>query len=106
MNRLHEGSNLQLPLPTEILNNLKKGLTIIQMLFLKDQARKEAEKLISEPSETLTRKIWNLTDQGFTKHMLNLVFPSIAFSTKVHIPRIAGLVGREYLTRLLDPKHE
>jgi len=40
MNRLHEGSNLNLPLPTEILSYLRKGLTIIQMLFMKDQARK------------------------------------------------------------------
>lgn len=73
------------------------------MLFLKDQARKEAEKLISEPSEALTRKIWNLTDQGFTKHMLNLVFPSITYSKKVYVPRVAGIVGREYIKQLADP---
>jgi hypothetical protein len=57
MNRLHEGSNLDLPLPTELMSYFKKGFTILQMLFMKDQARKEAEKLISEPSETLTRKV-------------------------------------------------
>lgn len=78
----------------EIMSYMKKGFTIIQMLFMKDHARKEAEKLISEPSEALTRKIWNLTDQGFTKNMLKLVFPSIEFSTKICIPRAVQLIKK------------
>jgi hypothetical protein len=40
MNRLHEGSNLDLPLPEEILRYFKKGFNIIQMLFMKDIAKK------------------------------------------------------------------
>lgn len=47
INRLNDGENLQLPLPVEAIGYLKKGLTIFQMLFVKEDARREAEKFIS-----------------------------------------------------------
>lgn len=85
MNTMTEAKKLKLYKPDEMVEYVKKGIGLIGLLFLKEDAKKEAQRMQSEPDPVLAKKIFNMTDEGITKQMLKVVLPQIAFSSKIYI---------------------
>ena len=74
---MNEANKLKLYKPEDMIEYVKKGLGLIGMIFLKDDAKRQTQRFQSDPDSVLTKKIFNMTDEGITKQMLKVILPPI-----------------------------
>ena len=102
MSTINDIDKMKIDKAEDVLEYVKKGFGMLGLLFLKNDAKRAVEKMISEPDSTLTKKIFNMTDEGLTKRMLSFIMPHIKYSEKVFIPRQMGYISRKNLENILS----
>ena len=101
MNTMTEVKKLKLYKPDEMYEYLKKGIGLIGLLFLKEDAKIQAQRLQCEPDPVMAKKVFNMTDEGITKQMLKMVLPQIAFSQKIFIQRKMNYLHKNNIKDIL-----
>ena len=74
---MNEANKLKLYKPEDMIEYVKKGLGLIGMIFLKDDAKRQTQRFQSDPDSVLLKKMFNMTDEEITKQMLKVILPPI-----------------------------
>lgn len=73
--------------------------------FLSKRRRMERNDLVNaNPDLNLAIELWNLLDNKFVSHALEVMMPSIKNNKKIYIPMVDTIITRENIDKL--PKFE